>query len=205
MRHILVANAKGGSGKTTLATNLAGYLATTQANVMLTDLDRQQSATQWLKRRPADAPVILSTQHTGKQTNTLDWMVTDSPAGLRDEKLADAVKDADMVIVPIQPSAFDIGAAADFLDVLMQEKAVRKNKTFVALVGSRVNSRTNAAVGLAEFMGDTGFPVLAYLRNSQVYTAAAEQGLSIFELRPSLVAQDIEQWSVLLEWIQNAQ
>lgn len=205
MKHILVANAKGGSGKTTLATNLAGYLATTQANVMLTDLDRQQSATQWLKRRPADAPVILSTQHTGKQTNTLDWMVTDSPAGLRDEKLADAVKDADMVIVPIQPSAFDIGAAADFLDVLMQEKAVRKNKTFVALVGSRVNSRTNAAVGLAEFMGDTGFPVLAYLRNSQVYTAAAEQGLSIFELRPSLVAQDIEQWSVLLEWIQNAQ
>ena len=205
MKHILVANAKGGSGKTTLATNLAGYLATTQANVMLTDLDRQQSATQWLKRRPADAPVILSTQHTGKQTNTLDWMVTDSPAGLRDEKLADAVKDADMVIVPIQPSAFDIGAAADFLDVLMQEKAVRKNKTFVALVGSRVNSRTNAAVGLAEFMGDTGFPVLAYLRNSQVYTTAAEQGLSIFELRPSLVAQDIEQWSVLLEWIQNAQ
>lgn len=205
MKHILVANAKGGSGKTTLATNLAGYLATTQANVMLTDLDRQQSATQWLKRRPADAPVILSTQHTGKQTNTLDWMVTDSPAGLRDEKLADAVKDADMVIVPIQPSAFDIGAAADFLDVLMQEKAVRKNKTFVALVGSRVNSRTNAAVGLAEFMGDTGFPVLAYLRNSQVYTAAAEQGLSIFELRPSLVAQDIEQWSILLEWIQNAQ
>lgn len=205
MKHILVANAKGGSGKTTLATNLAGYLATTQANVMLTDLDRQQSATQWLKRRPADAPVILSTQHTGKQTNTLDWMVTDSPAGLRDEKLADAVKDADMVIVPIQPSAFDIGAAADFLDVLMQEKAVRKNKTFVALVGSRVNSRTNAAVGLAEFMGDTGFPVLAYLRNSQVYTTAAEQGLSIFELRPSLVAQDIEQWSILLEWIQNAQ
>lgn len=205
MKHILVANAKGGSGKTTLATNLAGYLATTQANVMLTDLDRQQSATQWLKRRPADAPLILSMQQTGKQTNTLDWMVTDSPAGLRDEKLADAVKDADMVIVPIQPSAFDIGAAADFLDVLMQEKAVRKNKTFVALVGSRVNSRTNAAVGLAEFMGDTGFPVLAYLRNSQVYTAAAEQGLSIFELRPSLVAQDIEQWSVLLEWIQNAQ
>lgn len=205
MKHILVANAKGGSGKTTLATNLAGYLATTQANVMLTDLDRQQSATQWLKRRPADAPLILSTQQTGKQTNTLDWMITDSPAGLRDEKLADAVKDADMVIVPIQPSAFDIGAAADFLDVLMQEKAVRKNKTFVALVGSRVNSRTNAAVGLAEFMGDTGFPVLAYLRNSQVYTTAAEQGLSIFELRPSLVAQDIEQWSVLLEWIQNAQ
>lgn len=203
MKHILVANAKGGSSKTTLATNLAGYLASTSAKVMLTDLDRQQSATQWLKRRPTDAAQIHTAQEIGKQTQALDWVVTDSPAGLRDEKLADAVKDADMVIVPIQPSAFDIGAAADFLDVLMQEKAVRKNKTFVALVGSRVNSRTHAAVGLAEFMDDTGFPVLAYLRNSQVYTTAAEQGLSIFELRPSLVAQDIEQWSVLLEWIHN--
>lgn len=203
MKHILVANAKGGSGKTTLATNLAGYLATTKAKVMLTDLDRQQSATQWLKRRPIDAAQIHTAQEIGKQTQALDWVVTDSPAGLRDEKLADAVKDADVVIVPIQPSAFDIGAAADFLEVLMQEKAVRKNKTFVGLVGSRVNSRTHAAVGLAEFMDDTGFTVLAYLRNSQVYTTAAEQGLSIFELRPSLVAQDIEQWSALLEWIHN--
>lgn len=203
MKHILVANAKGGSGKTTLATNLAGYLASTNAKVMLTDLDRQQSATQWLKRRPTEAAPIHTAHEVGKHAQDLDWVVTDSPAGLRDEKLADAVKDADVVIVPIQPSAFDIGAAADFLDVLMQEKAVRKNKTFVGLVGSRVNSRTHAAAGLAEFMGDTGFPVLAYLRNSQVYTTAAEQGLSIFELRPSLVAQDIEQWSVLLDWIHN--
>ncbi|MDO8962168.1 MAG: AAA family ATPase [Methylophilus sp.] len=203
MKHILVANAKGGSGKTTLATNLAGYLASTSDKVMLADLDRQQSTTQWLKRRPSDAPTIHSLQSAGKLANTFDWMVTDSPAGLRDEKLADAVKEADIVIVPIQPSAFDIGAAADFLEVLHQEKAIRKQKTFVALVGSRVNSRTHAAVGLAEFMDDTGFPVLAYLRNSQVYTAAAEQGLSIFDMRPSLVAQDIEQWSVLLDWIHN--
>jgi chromosome partitioning protein len=204
MKHILVANAKGGSGKTTLATNLAGYLATISNQVMLTDLDRQQSATQWLKRRPADAPTIRSAEEVSKHAHALDWVVTDSPAGLRDEKLADAVKDADLVIVPIQPSAFDIGAAADFLDVLMEEKAVRKNKTYVALVGSRVNSRTNAAIGLAEFMQGRGFPVLAYLRNSQVYTSAAEQGLSIFDMRPSLVAQDIEQWSVLLEWVRAA-
>ena len=202
MKHVLVANAKGGSGKTTLATNLAGYLATQSHQVLLADLDRQQSATQWLKRRPADAPMI-HTAHQNKHSHSIDWVVTDSPAGLRDEKLADAVKEADFVIVPIQPSAFDIGAAADFLKVLMDEKAIRKNKTFVALVGSRVNSRTHAAVGLAEFMNESGFPVLAYLRNSQVYTTAAEQGLSIFDMRPSVVAQDIEQWSVLLDWIKG--
>ncbi len=201
MKHILVANAKGGSGKTTLATNLAGYFASQNNSVLLADLDRQQSSTQWLKRRPADAPTIHTSQH--KPSQAIEWVVTDSPAGLRDEKLADAVKEADLVIVPIQPSAFDIGAAADFLEVLSAEKAIRKNKTFVALVGSRVNSRTTAALGLASFMNESGFPVLAYLRNSQVYTTAAEQGLSIFDMRPSLVAQDIEQWSVLLDWISH--
>ncbi|WP_020183234.1 ParA family protein [Methylotenera sp. 1P/1] len=202
MKHILVANAKGGSGKTTLATNLAGYLASQQQQVILADLDRQQSATQWLKRRPKDAPKIL----TASTDHAAQWKVTDSPAGLRDEKLADAVKEADLVIVPIQPSAFDIGAAGDFLEVLIAEKTIRKHKTFVGLVGSRVNSRTHAALGLAEFMTETGLPVLAYLRNSQVYTTAAEQGLSIFDMRPSLVAQDIEQWSVLLDWInENSQ
>jgi len=200
MKNILIANSKGGSGKTTLATNLAGYLATISNKVMLNDLDRQKSSTQWLSRRPTDAPVISLQSDAFKP----EWTVTDSPAGLRDEKLADAVRNADCIIVPIQPSAFDIGAASDFLKVLVEEKTVRKNKTFVALVGSRVNSRTHAAVGLAEFMDQTGFPVLAYLRNSQVYTTAAEQGLSIFDMRPSTVAQDIEQWSVLLDWIKQA-
>ncbi|MGZ8270248.1 MAG: AAA family ATPase [Methylophilus sp.] len=200
MKHILVANSKGGSGKTTLATNLAGYLATISNKVVLADLDRQQSSTQWLNRRPANVPSIQVQNDAFKP----EWMVTDSPAGLRDEKLAEAVKNADCIIVPIQPSAFDIGAASDFLKVLIEEKSVRKNKTFVALVGSRVNSRTNAAVGLAEFMDQTGFPVLAYLRNSQVYTTAAEQGLSIFDMRPSIVAQDIDQWSVLLDWVKQA-
>jgi chromosome partitioning protein len=200
MKHILVANSKGGSGKTTLATNLAGYLATISKKVVLADLDRQQSSTQWLNRRPANVPSIQIQNDDFKP----EWMVTDSPAGLRDEKLAEAVKNADCIIVPIQPSAFDIGAASDFLKVLIEEKSIRKNKTFVALVGSRVNSRTNAAVGLAEFMDQTGFPVLAYLRNSQVYTTAAEQGLSIFDMRPSIVAQDIDQWSVLLDWVKQA-
>jgi chromosome partitioning protein len=200
MKHILVANSKGGCGKTTLSTNLAGYLASISNKVMLADLDRQQSATQWLERRPKEATSI----HIESDDFKPEWLVTDSPAGLRDEKLANAVKNADCVIVPIQPSAFDMGAAHDFLKVLVEEKAVRKNKTFVALVGSRVNSRTNSAVKLADFMDQTGFPVLAYLRNSQVYTTAAEQGLSIFDMRPSVAAQDIEQWSVLLDWIQQA-
>lgn len=204
MKNILIANSKGGSGKTTLATNLAGYFASLGKRVMLNDLDRQQSSARWLERRPAVMPIIQSYSARNKvQFNEPEWIITDSPAGFRDEKLADAVKQADCVIVPIQPSAFDIGATSDFLDRLAEEKAIRKNKTFVALVGMRVNNRTHAAAGLADFMAQTGFPVLTYLRNAQVYATAAELGVSLFDMRPSFVAQDIEQWMPLLDWVKD--
>ena len=204
MKNILIANSKGGSGKTTLATNLAGYFASIGKRVMLNDLDRQQSSARWLERRPAVMPIIQSYNSRNKvQFKEPEWVITDSPAGFRDEKLADAVKQADCVIVPIQPSAFDIGATSDFLDRLAEEKAIRKNKTFVALVGMRVNNRTHAAAGLADFMEQTGFPVLTYLRNAQVYATAAELGVSLFDMRPSFVAQDIEQWTPLLDWVKD--
>lgn len=203
MKNILVANPKGGSGKTTLATNLAGYFATRGQHVVLSDLDRQQSATQWLQRRPADFPVIDSHNKNKSSHSTAEWLIADSPGGFRDEKLSEAVKQADCVIVPVQPSAFDIGATQEFLNLLMEEKAVRKQKTFVALIGIRVNSRTHSAAKLIEFMDQTSFPVLTSLRNAQVYITAAEQGLSLFDMRPSLVAQDLEQWSPLLDWIMD--
>ena len=202
MKHILIANSKGGSGKTTLATNLAGYFASLGKRVMLNDLDRQQSSAQWLARRPAVMPIIHGYNARNKSyIKEPEWIITDSPAGFRDEKLADAVKQADCVIVPIQPSAFDIGATSDFLDRLAEEKVIRKNKTFVALVGMRVNNRTHAAAGLANFMEQTGFPVLTYLRNAQIYATAAGLGVSLFDMRPSFVAQDSEQWAPILDWV----
>ncbi len=202
MKTVLIANPKGGSGKTTLATNLAGYFASLDYRVVLSDLDRQQSSTGWLQRRSAQLPAIEEQHSKAKQSDLkAQWVIADSPGGFRNEKLSDAIKQADCIIVPVQPSAFDIGATQDFLDLLNAEKAIRKQKTFVALVGMRVNSRTNAAIKLAEFMAQTNFPVLTYLRNAQSYVTAAEQGLSLFDMRPSLVAQDIEQWQPLLDWI----
>jgi chromosome partitioning protein len=205
MKNILIANSKGGSGKTTLSTNLAGYFASLGGQVLLSDLDRQLSSTYWVHRRPAELPIIHTSNPRSKSPSiTPDWIITDSPAGFREEKLTDAVKQADCVIVPIQPSAFDIGATTDFLELLAEEKAIRKNKTFVALVGMRVNTRTNAAAKLAEFMEQTGFPILTYLRNAQVYATAAELGTSLFDMRPSSVTQDLEQWAPLLDWVNEA-
>ncbi|MCX7627705.1 MAG: ParA family protein [Methylophilaceae bacterium] len=205
MKRILVANPKGGSGKTTLATNLAGYFATRGRRVALCDLDRQQSALQWLQRRPFKLPLIHAHAPRAKPLPLEpEWLVMDTAAGLREEKLSEAVKQADCILVPIQPSAFDMGATQAFLDVLAGEKVVRKHKTFVALVGMRVDSRTRSAMGLAEFMQHTGFPVLTCLRDAQIYALAAEQGISLFDIRPSQVARDLQQWAPLLHWIMQA-
>ncbi len=200
MKSILVANPKGGSGKTTLATHLAGYLASLGRQVVLADLDRQQSAAGWLRRRPAHLPTIYSHQ-ARKQTLKPDWMVIDSPAGLHGDKLTAAVKLAELVIVPVQPSAFDMLATGDFLRVLREEKAVRKEKSQVAMVGMRVDPRTRSAAELAEFLLAAEFPVLTYLRDAQVYVQCATEGVSLFDLPPSRAVRDVEQWQPLLEWV----
>ena len=203
MRTVLIANPKGGSGKTTVATNLAGYFATRGHRVVLSDLDRQQSAMEWLQRRPYKLPLIRARK--GKPEKEAEWMIVDSPAGLRGEKLTEAIKAADWVIVPAQPSAFDIGATREFLEVLCEEKAIRKQRTFAALAGIRVDARTRSAASLQAFMESTGLPVLTYLRDAQVYRLAAEQGASLFDIRPSLVARDLQQWAPLLHWLVKPQ
>lgn len=205
MRTILVANPKGGSGKTTIATNLAGYFATRGRRVLLLDLDRQQTALQWLARRPYKLPLIRGLDARKKQAaeGNIEWRIIDSPAGMHGDKLSDAVKRADWVIVPVQPSAFDIGATNDFLEVLRAEKAIRKQRAFVAMVGMRVDMRTRAAAVLAKFMQDADLPILGYLRDAQPYRLAAEKGASLFDITPSLVARDLQQWSPLLHWIMS--
>ncbi|TSA49095.1 MAG: ParA family protein [Nitrosomonadales bacterium] len=203
MKTILIANPKGGSGKTTLATNLAGYFATRGRRVLLADLDRQQSALQWLARRPHKLPLIRGQDARKKpeQAENAEWHVMDSPAGLHGDKLTEAIKRADWVIVPIQPSAFDIGATSDFLEVLREEKAIRRQRAFVAMVGIRVDMRTRSAATLANFLQDAGFPVLSYLREAQIYRVAAEKGASLFDITPTLVARDLQQWAPLLHWL----
>ena len=205
MRTVLIANSKGGSGKTTLATNLAGYFASQGRRVVLSDLDRQQSALDWLKRRPKSLPRIQGVDGRGQDSGDFnaEWVVIDSPAGLHGEKLTEAIKQAEWVLVPIQASAFDIGATSDFLETLREEKVIRKERAFVAMVGTRVDVRARSMDTLNAFLQDTGFPVLTCLRNAQIYVHAAEQGASLFDFRPSLIARDMEQWEPLLKWFEK--
>lgn len=207
MKTILVANPKGGSGKTTLATNLAGYFANLGKCVLLADLDRQQSSIGWLTRRSATLPAIHGCSGGDIRKAIAEfsphWLIMDSPAGIHGEKLTDAVKRADLVVVPVQPSAFDMAATQPFIEVLHAEKAVRKEKSYVAMVGMRVDARTRAATALATFLEQAGFPVLTFLRDTQIYVQAAGNGVSLNDLPPARAFKDIEQWQPLLDWLQG--
>ncbi|MBK8524238.1 MAG: ParA family protein [Betaproteobacteria bacterium] len=204
MKSILVANPKGGSGKSTLATNLAGYFARCGHRVMLGDTDRQQSAHDWLSLRSRLLAPIgtweVSHDRPARPPQGTSHAVLDTPAGLHGKNLERVLKLVHRVIVPVQPSLFDILATRSFLEKLLEEKAVRKQQTFVAVVGMRVDARTRAAAELERFLAQYDLPVLAYLRDTQRYVQAAAHGMTLFDLTPSRVAQDMEQWQPIIEW-----
>jgi len=205
VRTILVANPKGGSGKTTLATNIAGWLAGKRQRVGLLDADPQQSSTQWLERRPALFPSVAGfARDTGKKELKdvgPEWLVVDSPAGLHGESLRDAVKRADALVVPVSPSAFDMAATRHFLAAIREHKAVREGGLPIALVAMRVDARTRSAAELDEFLEGYEMPLVTHLRDTQVYVYCARDGYSVFDLPRSRGEQDWEQWRPLTRWI----
>ena len=205
LQTILVANPKGGSGKTTLATNIAGWLAGKRQKVALEDRDPQQSSADWLARRPPLFPAIGSAgpQASRKELKALEaqWLVVDSPAGLHGEALRDAMRMAEVLLVPISPSAFDIVATAHFLKQIGDYKAIKDGSLAVGLVGMRVDSRTHSAADLEAFMASTEFPVVTLLRDTLVYVYCARDGASIFDLPRSRAEQDWDQWRPLTRWI----
>jgi chromosome partitioning protein len=201
MKAILIANPKGGSGKTTLATNLAGMLAAANDEVRLLDLDRQESASEWLGRRPVELPQIAKLH--GSHAEGKGWLVIDSPAAMHGKNLDHALKLVQKVLVPIGASLFDIQASRDFLQVLADEKMVRKGKIDVAVVGMRMAPRTRAAATLEQFLDGLDLPVLAHLREAQIYVNAAFEGKSIFDLPPHLAERDQEDWLEIARWLRK--
>jgi len=202
---VVVANPKGGVGKSTLATNIAGYFASQGHSVMLGDADRQQSSRLWLNLRPATARPIstweVSADLIAKPPKGTSHVVLDTPAGLHGWRFNDVIKLADRVIVPLQPSIFDIFATRDFLTQLAQNRHAHKAK--IGLVGMRVDARTIAADKLHEFVDSLDLPVLAYLRDTQNYVHLAAHGLSLFDVARGRVEKDLEQWQPICHWLDS--
>lgn len=200
---IVIANPKGGVGKSTIATNLAGYFAKQGHNVMLGDVDVQQSSRLWLSLRPASLPPIhaweISDRQVAKAPKGTTHMVLDTPAGLDGAQLDHVMRIADKVIVPLQASMFDILATQSFLQKLLS----RRGKAEIGVIGMRVNIRMRAAEQLGHYLTGLGLPVLGYLRDTQNYVQLAALGATLWDVAPSRVEKDVAQWENLLQWVQK--
>lgn len=203
---VLIANPKGGVGKSTLATQVAGYFASRGHAVMLGDVDRQQSSRLWLGLRPSQvAPIRGWDAEDGdgllRPPRGTTHAVLDSPAGLHGKRLKQVLALADHVLVPMQPSIFDIYATRDFIDRLTER--IDGRPTRVGLVGMRVDGRTLAAERLREFVGQLGLPVVGELRDTQNYVQLAARGLTLFDIAPGRVQRDLAQWAPLTRWLEG--
>jgi chromosome partitioning protein len=200
---IVVANPKGGVGKSTLSTNLAGYLASRGHAVMLGDVDRQQSALTWLGIRPKNLPAIgtWETHHDEvvRPPKGTTHVVLDTPAGLHGKRLDEVMKLADKVIIPVQPSLFDIHATHAFVRDLLAHR--RSDKVKFAIVGMRVREGTISSDHLRAFVEGLKVPVLGFLRDTQNYVHLAAHGLTLWDVTSSRFERDLEQWKPLIDWV----
>lgn len=205
MRSILVANPKGGCGKTTIATNLAGYLARHGRRVILCDLDRQQSSLRWLKRRPATLPLVHPWNGRSGDGFSFpfkpDWVVMDGPAAMRGERLKIAVRHVDRLLVPIMASPLDMEASEDFFELLGELKRIKKERCLLAVVGNRVDRRVVATRDLEAFLGQRDLPVLTFLRDTQNYVRAVTAGMSVFDMPAYRTRRDEREWQPIIDWL----
>jgi chromosome partitioning protein len=210
MAVFVVANPKGGVGKSTISTNLAGYLAHQSAAVgggpvLLGDVDRQESAHLWLSLRPPELPAIglweTDVDDMTRLPRGTRHAVLDTPAGLCGKRLEAVMKHADQVLIPLQPSVFDIYATRDFITELHSRR--KHAKVPIAVIGNRVREKSFAAEQLQIFLDSLGVPVLGHLRDTHNYVHLAAHGLTLWDVPTTKVARDLAQWKPVLAWLEG--
>lgn len=209
MHKIIVVNAKGGCGKSTIATNIASYYAVHGFNTALFDHDPQGSSMQWLRRRPEACRSIygVAAYEQGRATTRawqlrvppeIDKVVVDTPAGLRGFELTEHLKDVNSIVVPVLPSSIDINATANFLRELLLVARVKMSQTPIYFMPNRIKARTTTLQGLERFLGGLNVPVAAYLRDTVNYAHGSELGMGVYELPISKVERDRQVWDDLM-------
>ena len=206
---VAVVNRKGGSGKSTLATHLAGCLANRGLRVMLGDMDRQQSTAPWLRRRtkqalPAATPLVgwaIDAKNVMRPPSGVTHVVVDTPGAVQGLELARILMFADVVLMPLCNSAFDRESAAACLAEIRRHPRVASGRCKLATLGMRIDARTSGRERLVAWADEQGVPFIGALREAQAYVRCVERGLSIFDLPPSRVQTDLEQWQPILDWL----
>ncbi len=212
MQKIVIFNPKGGSGKTTLSTNLASYYVSQHYKTALMDYDRQGSSSFWLKQRPSECRSIQSINAAKAKTGmTRSWqlhlepgtqrVVVDSPAGASIDDFRRTLNEADAILIPVLPSDIDIHAVTHAIaDLLLRAKISRSQKR-IAVIANRSRKNTLVYHRLERFLNSLGIPFVTTLRDTQNYVHAAEQGLGVFEMKPSKVGKDLDSWQPLIDWL----
>jgi chromosome partitioning protein len=203
----MVLNAKGGCGKSTLATNIASYFATEGAAVALVDYDPQRSSLDWIARRPENCASIAGVagfdNGLRKAPRNADILVIDAPARAHGAELADLVKRAETIVVPVLPSTIDMKATSMFLEELKKVSKVAKKQVKIGAVANRVRDNTLIYDDLDEYLTKARVPYIAALREAQNYVRAYTRGLGIFELPEYLAWQDWAEWEPLTAWLRS--
>ena len=212
MKRIVVMNPKGGSGKTTIAINLASYFASRQQSPVLMDFDPQGSSLRWVKKRQPGQPpihVIAAFEKDSRTTrafqlrvpDTATHVIVDTPAAVESRAMPDITKDADKILVPVLPSDIDIHACSRCIRDLLLVAKIRREDNRIGVIANRIRRNTLTYQTLIRFLQTLGIPIVATIRDSQNYVRAAELGIGIHEMKSYVAAEDVEQWQPLVEWL----
>jgi len=207
-------NPKGGSGKTTIAMNLAAYYAVHGKFPVLNDLDAQASSTRWIAKRSADQPRVYGISPFNVPVNVTRSfamrippetrrIIVDTPAALSKQQFAEITGDADKILVPVLPSDIDIQAATRCIADLLLAGKVQRSDNRLAVVANRVKRNTLVFRSLMRFLQALKIPVVAVLRDSQNYIRAAETGLGLHEMSGARSRIDQAHWVSLIDWIET--
>jgi chromosome partitioning protein len=212
---IIVTNAKGGCGKTTIATNIASHYALQGKVVRLFDHDAQGSSLAWLGRRPEDAPAIVGVDASKNMDHRLtrSWQLRvppetevaliDSPAGTDITELTTLFQHNDSILIPVLPSPIDIHATAHFIKDLLTTGGARKRMVRMAVIANRVRKNTLMYHSLERFLFSLNIPFISSLRDTQLYAKAIEQGVGVQEIPGKRNSTDREQWAPIFRWLET--
>lgn len=211
---IVVLNTKGGCGKTTLATNLAGYYACHGYHTALLDTDPQGSSLHWLAHRNAQRATvagIAGNERSSRVTRSFqlrvppdtERLIVDTAAALDPPRLQELTRNADAILIPVLPSEIDIHAVSRCIADLLLVGRMERRTERVAVIANRVKKNTLIYAKLQRFLHSLGIPFVTSLRDTQNYVRASAAGMGIHELDARAARDDVRDWQALIDWLEQ--